>query len=85
MVDTISSVGMEPGLFSVAAAMAASAKVALVDMVSVFIMGTLPISRLKTKVEFSTLATASRNFRISGLISSLGRSYRYWAGGGPQS
>jgi hypothetical protein len=59
IVAMVSSAGMFPGVFSILAAMAARAKVALVDMVPVFMMGTFPMSKLKINVEFSDLVTAS--------------------------
>jgi precorrin-6B methylase 1 len=64
IVAMVSSSGIEPGLSSFSAAMAARAKVALLDIEAVFIMGIRPMFRLKIKVELSAFRTASLNLAI---------------------
>jgi hypothetical protein len=65
MVAIESSLSTAPIMFS---ALAARAKVALFDMVSTFMIGTLPKSKLKMSVELSALLTASQNFTWSGFV-----------------
>ena len=58
---TDSSLGVEENLPSFFAAMVVRASVAFLEMVSRFIIGTLPIFRLKTRVDLSASLTASLN------------------------
>ena len=59
---TVSVLKLLAGHPSTAAAMAVRAEVALTPMVEWLIRGTLPISKLKTTVDFSASCTISRNF-----------------------
>ena len=60
---TASWLGVEDSLPSVLAAIAVRAKVAFLEIVSWFMMGTLPIFKLKISVDFSASLTASLNLR----------------------
>ena len=62
---TESSLGMDEFLPSLAAAMEVSERVALVAIVSLFIRGTVPILRLKMRVDLSASRIASTNFCLA--------------------
>ena len=69
---TVSALGLLAGLFSAMAAMAVRAAVALIPMVALLIKGTLPMSRLKTAVDFSALLTRSLNLCKLGVTEGEG-------------
>ena len=62
---TASRLGVKENLPSVLAAIVVSANVAFLEMVSWFIIGTLPMFRLNINVDFSASLTASLNMRRS--------------------
>ena len=62
---TYSALGLEGGLPSTSAAMRLRASVAFMPMVDWLIMGTLPISRLNRRVDFSASLMHSRKCKIS--------------------
>ena len=69
MAATDSSLGVEDSLPSVFAAMLARARVAFLEIVSWFMIGTLPMSRLKMRVDLSASFTASLNLLCSAFSS----------------
>ena len=67
MAAIASILGVLSGLPSTLAAILVRARVAFLDIVVVFISGTVPMSRLKTRVDFLASLTVSLKLASSGL------------------
>ena len=78
MAAIASPLGVLSVLPSTCAAILVSARVAFLHIVSVFMSGTVPMSRLKTRVDFSASLTVSLKLASSGLSRLAGAATGTW-------